>query len=212
MNLTNSQRVRKLVINLAKNPQLIPSYIRYTVLNRKLPVHLHVPWWSFLAIRHADALVAGKSIFEFGTGGSTIRFSKVAKNVDCVEDDPEWAAIVQAEIARMNYKNVTVKICPFDFRNPDGFTDSDYLNTFFIKASQTQFDIVIIDGQDWSFRERITCFNAVEPSRKEGNLIIVDDFWRYTELLNCNRAKSVKVFESVGPCRLGVTQTAFFYY
>jgi hypothetical protein len=45
-----------------------------------------------------------------------------------------------------------------------------------------------------------------------GSIILVDDFWRYEELLGSNRAQNVQVFESVGPCRIGVTSTAMFFY
>lgn len=74
------------------------------------------------------------------------------------------------------------------------------------------WDVVIIDGQDKSFRERITCFRQAEPLMKPGSIILVDDFWRYEELLASNCAQSVRVFESVGPCRIGVTSTAMFFY
>ena len=40
----------------------------------------------------------------------------------------------------------------------------------------------------------------------------IDDFWRYEKLLKNNKAKRIKFFESLGPCRIGVTSTAFFYY
>ena len=72
--------------------------------------------------------------------------------------------------------------------------------------------MVIIDGQDWSFQERISCFRRVEPRMKPGSLIILDDFWRYEELLDSNRSKSFEVYESVGPARIGVTSTGFFFY
>jgi subfamily B ATP-binding cassette protein MsbA len=71
---------------------------------------------------------------------------------------------------------------------------------------------VIIDGQDKTFRDRITCFRQAEPLMQPGSIILVDDFWRYEELLISNSAQSVKVFESVGPCRIGVTSTAMFFY
>jgi hypothetical protein len=47
---------------------------------------------------------------------------------------------------------------------------------------------------------------------KAGCIILVDDFWRYEELLSSHSAQSVQVFESVGPCRIGVTSTAMFFY
>ena len=72
--------------------------------------------------------------------------------------------------------------------------------------------MVIIDGQDKTFRERITCFRQAEPLMQPGSIILVDDFWRYGELLSSSRASQVQVFESLGPCRIGVTSTAMFFY
>ena len=72
--------------------------------------------------------------------------------------------------------------------------------------------MVIIDRQDKTFRERITFFHHADPLRKPGSIILVDDFWRYEELLTSHSAQSVQVFESVGLCRIGVTSTAMFFY
>jgi hypothetical protein len=43
-------------------------------------------------------------------------------------------------------------------------------------------------------------------------MIVVDDSWRYPELRAKNRAKRFSVFQSVGPCRPGVTSTDVFFY
>jgi hypothetical protein len=51
-----------------------------------------------------------------------------------------------------------------------------------------------------------------EPVMQPGSTVLVDDFWRYKEMLISNSAQSVQVFESVGPCRIGVTSTAMFFY
>ena len=45
-----------------------------------------------------------------------------------------------------------------------------------------------------------------------GSIILVDDFWSYTELLSSHSAKSVRVFELVGPFRIGMTSAAMFIY
>jgi len=208
MNLTNSQRARKLIGSLAANPDLIFPYLRTSVFSRKLPMDHGMPWWSFRAIERADSLVAGKRLFEYGSGGSTLRFAASAKSIVSVENDARWAALIQDRIDSRKIQNVEVLCRPFDFRNPIDFENSPYIAC----VDRDEWDIVIIDGQDWTFRERISCFRRAEPRMKAGSVIIVDDFWRYEELLQSNRARSVEIFESVGPCRLGVTSTAFFHY
>jgi hypothetical protein len=208
MNLTNTQRVKRVVGNLIANPDLIFPYFETSIFNKKLPIDLEMPWWSFRAIERADGLMAGKHVFEYGTGGSTLRFAKMAKRIVSVEDHPDWAEIVRKRLALEAISNVEIRLHPFDFKSPIRFEDSNYIAA----VDSEPWDIVIIDGQDWTFRERIACFRRVEPKMKPDSVIIVDDFWRYEELLGSNRASRVEVHESVGPARLGVTSTAFFFY
>lgn len=209
MNISNVERITKLSWNLVSNPDLIYPYVSKSLLNTKLPLDHALPWWSFRAIEYADSLLPGKTMFEFGTGGSTVRYAGVCKSITSVEDNEEWLKIVRDKLDAKKVANNNLIFCHFDFDHPEGFADSAYLAAY---DCSKQYDVVIIDGQDKSFRERITCFRHVEPSMEEGGVIVVDDWWRYTELLDSNRAKSVKVFESVGPCRYGVTSTAFFHY
>ena len=208
MKISNMQRVQKLVGNLISNPDLIIPYFRMSVFSRKYPIDIGMPWWSFRAIARADQLLAGKRIFEYGTGGSTLRFAKIAKQIVCVENDADWMAIVKDRLEKMNILNVDIKFRPFDFQKTVNFELSEYIKV----VDSSSWDVVIIDGQDWSFNARLTCFQRVEPNMTEGSIIIVDDFWRYETLLNSNRAKSVEIYESVGPSRIGVTSTAFFFY
>lgn len=209
MNLSNPQRLNKLLFNLLSNPDLVFPYVSKSLLSKKFPIDHGLPWWSFRAIEHADKIFPGKSIFEFGTGGTTVRYAPVCPTVTSVENNEGWLKIVQDKIKAKGLGNVHLMLHHFDFEDPVGFTESSYLKSY---DGSKQYDVVIIDGQDQTFRERIACFKYVEPSMKPGSVIVVDDWWRYTELLGSNRAKSVKVCESVGPCRYGVTSTAFFQY
>ena len=208
MNLSNTERVTKVVVNLISNPALVPSYVKHNILNHPLPIDLGLPWWSYKAIEYVNSIIEGKKIFEYGTGGSTILFSKKAKSIVAVEDDRKWMDKVQSRLEELNILNVEVILAEYDFKNPVDFEQSEYIRT----VDKEDFDIIIIDGQDWSFQERIKCFKYVEPRMKAGEFIIVDDFWRYPQLREISRAKECKVFESVGPGRLGVTSTAIFSY
>jgi predicted O-methyltransferase YrrM len=209
MKLSNFERLTKLASNLTKNPDLILPYVSKSLLNKKYPIDDELPWWSFRAIEYADKVFPGKTVFEFGTGGSTIRYAQVCKSVTSVEDNQEWLNIVQDRVNNKKITNVNLLYHYFDFDKPKDFASSNYLKAY---DPSKKYDVVVIDGQDQSFKERIECFKYVEPTIKEGGMIVVDDWWRYVELLHSNKAKSIKVFESVGPCRYGVTSTAFFHY
>lgn len=208
MDLNNFQRLYKLIANLSVNPDLIPPYLKMSVFSRKSPIELNMPWWSFRAIERADSIIQDKKVFEFGTGGSTVRYAEKAQSITCVEDNFLWLEIVKNALNQKAIKNVELIYSPFDFDHPVSFGESKYLHAL---AKNDHYDIVIIDGQDKTFRERIKCFEYVEPIMKDA-CIILDDFWRYTELLQRNRANTVEVYESVGPSRIGVTSTAFFFY
>jgi hypothetical protein len=208
VNLSNLERVLKLCGSLARYPDLLLPWVRTSVLSRRLPLSYPYPWWSFKAIEAADLLIPGKSVFEYGTGGSTIRFARCAARMRSVEDDLGWLRLVETELRRNGIGNVELLHRPFDFRQPVGFEESAYLKAI----GDEPWDVVIIDGQDWTFNERITCFEYAEPRMRQGGVLILDDYWRYTKLGRRSRATRVEIFESVGPCRIGVTNTAFFYY
>lgn len=129
--------------------------------------------------------------------------------ITAVEDDSAWMAAVQTALEKAGgAQRVTMKYIPFDFDQPTHFASSAYCHAL----SDGSYDVVIIYGQDKTFRERITCFRHAEPLMQPGSIILVDDFWGYEELLGLNRARKVQVFESVGPCRIGVISTAMFFY
>jgi hypothetical protein len=164
--------------------------------------------WSFAAIDAADRLFPGRRIFEWGSGGSTLRYARKGCQITAIEDDQIWLDAVQDELVAARVAHlVTLNHIPFNFVQPHDFANSSYCQAL----SGSQWDVVIIDGQDKTFRERITCFHRADPLMKPGSIILVDDFWRYEELLTSHSAQSVQVFESVGPCRIGVTSTAMFF-
>jgi predicted O-methyltransferase YrrM len=178
-------------------------------LSRYSPLAQNLPWWSFAAIDAADRLFPGKRIFEWGSGGSTLRYAQKGAQLTAIEYDSVWMAAVQTALQKAGVADlVSMRYIPFDFDQPAHFASSAYCQAI----SDISWDVVIIDGQDKSFRERITCFRQAEPLMQPGSIILVDDFWRYRELLSSNRAKNVQVLESVGPCRVGVTSTAMFFY
>src|ERR1700744_2363672 len=158
MNLSNSQRVIKLLNNLAKNPSLILPYFKHN-LSKKFPIDINLPWWSYLSIKYIDTIMKDRVVFEYGTGGSTLRYSKMASEIIAVEDDESWLNFVKKKLEATKIENVKILFRPFDFKNPVDFYKSDYLNA----VNDFNPDIVIIDGQDHTFLERIECFKHVEP-------------------------------------------------
>jgi hypothetical protein len=105
-------------------------------------------------------------------------------------------------------RNATLTLCPFDFKNPAGFEHSAYLHAL----PGSGFDVIVVDGsEEWTL-VRPVCFEKAESYVKPGGIIVVDDSWRYPGLRKSNHARHCKVFQSVGPCRPGVTSTDVFFY
>jgi predicted O-methyltransferase YrrM len=75
-----------------------------------------------------------------------------------------------------------------------------------------KFDIIVVDGSEEWKHVRPICFEKAQGRVKEGGIIVVDDSWRYPALRQSHRAKELKIFQSVGPCRPGVTSTDVFFY
>ena len=205
MDLTNTQRVFKLIKNLIIKPKYIYPYLRYSIFCSKTSLELNMAWWSFEAIDKAKDIIKNKKVFEYGSGGSTLMFSNIAKNIVSVEDDKIWFEKIKDKIK--NKKNIELLFRPFDFKKGKNF-----LNSSFLKSIDTyDWDVLIIDCH--SFNERITIFNYIQKFTLKNKVIILDDFWKLkNKILKNNKSIKFENFESVGPARYGVTSTAFFYY
>jgi hypothetical protein len=104
--------------------------------------------------------------------------------------------------------NVDLRHVPVAFTTDEAFASSDYLNA----VRESTFDVIIVDGSEWTLNARPICFRAAEQQIAPGGIIVVDDSWRYRELRQAYRAKRVEIFESVGPARYGVTSTDVYFY
>ncbi len=210
MNLSNPQRVAKLAAATLFQPQYLPRYLSALPIWNRRPVDLRIPWWSFAAIDFIGKQCRpDMEIFEYGSGGSTLFFAQRCKSVTAVEDHGDWRDAVVAALAAQNLKNAELLLRPYDFKAPVDFENSAYLQA--LEGGKT-YDIIVVDGQDWGADIRPICFHRAESYVKKGGMIVVDDSWRYQQLKQANSAKSVRTFESVGPCRVGVTSTDVYFY
>ena len=202
-------KIGRLVANFARHPQYLPRSFRHNVINGASPLDLEMPWFSYAAIDFLEKQVTpDMQVCEYGSGGSTVFFGKRAGNVLSIEDNPEWFELVSSRVKKIGLNNVEIKLCPFDFKNPDGFENSDYLHAI----PKKKFDMIIIDGSEEWNQVRPICFAHAEKFIKPGGMIVLDDSWRYPSVRAQNHARSQKIFQSVGPCRPGVTTTDIFFY
>ncbi len=209
MHGTVPQKIGRLIGNLLFHPQYIPRCLAHNVVNGRTPLDLEIPWFSYAAIDFLEKyLKPDMKVAEYGSGGSTIFFARRVRSVFSIEDNRQWYEMVTRRLAEKKLTNATLKLCPFDFKNAVGFEQSAYLNAL----PQEPFDVVVVDGSEEWTQVRPACFAKAEAQVKRGGMIIVDDSWRYPRLREKHHAQSLKIFQSVGPCRPGVTSTDIFFY
>ena len=125
-----------------------------------------------------------------------------------MEDNSHWCEIVAAKLARRGIGNVDLRHVPVAFTTEDAFAVSDYLTA----VRKSVFDVIVVDGTEWTANVRPICFRAAEEQIKSGGIILVDDSWRYRQLRQTNCAERFEIFEGVGPARFGVTSTDVYFY
>jgi predicted O-methyltransferase YrrM len=202
-------KIARVLTNLAFHPKYIPRCLTHNLINGKSPLDLETPWFSYAAIDFLNEFAKPQmEVCEYGSGGSTIFFARRTKSVFSIENDPKWFECVSQRLQQQKIENVTVELHPFDFENPIGFEHSSYLHAM----PDMRFDIIVVDGKEEWDQVRPICFRKAEGRIKPGGIIVVDDSWRYPDLRKQNKALKYRTFQSVGPCRPGVTSTDVFFY
>lgn len=209
MHGTVPQKIGRVLGNLILHPQYISRCINHNLLNGRTPLDLELPWFSYAAIDFLESfLEPHMAVCEYGSGGSTVFFARRVKSVFSIEDNAEWFKLVSQRLKEKELSNVSMQLHPFDFKNPVGFEHSSYLHAI----PDQRFDVIVVDGSEEWTRIRPICFAKAEARVKTGGIIIVDDSWRYPDIREKNQAREHKIFQSVGPCRPGVTSTDVFVY
>lgn len=154
-------------------------------------VHLDLPWWTFDAIEIVDRFLkrrSGASVFEYGSGASTLWLAKRASNVISIEHDPEWSQKMESYIRQ--FKNIELRTVTTPFSDDPihrsqktGWGNREFRPYVETIAGGGSYDLIIIDG-----RARSSCLNAALSHLRSGGLILFDDSYRkrYQQaLLNC---------------------------
>lgn len=181
----------------------------HNVLNHKSPLTLEVPWFSYAAIDFLEKILRpGLAVCEFGSGGSTLFFARRVKSVYSIEDNPKWFELVSRWLKEKGVPNVELRLLRPVSKNSAGFDKSACLHA----VPDRSFDVFVLGGGDDETPLRPLCFQYLEKRVPPGGIIVVDDSWRYPSLRKHNKARWVEIFQSVGPCRPGVTSTDVFFY
>ena len=165
------------------NSLLINSYKAFTIQDK---LHLRIPYTNLKLINFLKDYSKDKtklSIFEYGSGSSTLFFEDYFDEVFSVEHDKEWFEIISKSIKKANVYFVPPKKTPNPIYGSKrlGFKNLDFFNYVnFIDSLENKFDVIFIDG-----RVRQECLKLAKHYIKSGGIIILDD---------SNRSRYKKIF------------------
>ncbi len=117
-----------------------------------------LPWFTYPMISFLSGkLRSDMTVFEYGSGHSTLWWSKQVASVTSCEHDLDWYNYLKQRIP----PNVTYIYCPLD-------RGGEYSQT--ILKYPKKFDIVVIDGRD-----RINCAKNALAALKDDGAIVWDN-------------------------------------
>lgn len=137
-----------------------------------------IPWYTYPMVEYIQQLDFGqKTVFEYGSGNSTLFWASRSKHVVAVEDDPEWYAQIKPKLP----DNVTYLLVD---------NKEDYVQS--IHQFPNSFDVIIVDGS-----HRYECITSARPRLSATGFMLLDNadwfveataFLRGTDLLEVDMA------------------------
>lgn len=157
-----------------------------------------LPWITYPAIEFIKRRVQPEmSVFEYGSGGSTIWWSKHVKEVISIEHDRTWFEKIRESVA----SRATISQVELEY----GGAYSKAIQKY-----QRRFDIVVVDGRD-----RVNCIKNCLQALKSTGIIILDNSDRpeYAEAFDFLHSNGFRHVEFVGLCPIVnlKCETSIFY-
>lgn len=137
------------------------GHLRSAAANASVDAAGHpVPWYTYPALEYLRQLDLSEArLFEYGSGNSTLWWSRQVASVVAVEHNEEWHAAVRRQ-APDN--------CELLLRtSPDEYAAA-------IEAYPGGFDIIVIDGLVTG-RTRLRCARAALGCLRKGGVIVLDN-------------------------------------
>ncbi len=157
-----------------------PAWCR-SFLTGRTPLASARPWINFPAQAWLGlTLTSAARVFEYGSGGSTVYFSRRAATVVSVEHDRSWHVAVSDVLVRAGRANCALLLMPPEplpantetaYRSAawPGWSFERYVRTIDVYPNGT-FDLVFIDG-----RARAACIPHALPKICPGGHLMVDN-------------------------------------
>lgn len=135
------------------------GYLKSTALRRPIGADGEpIPWMNYNMVSFLEQrLTKNLSLFEYGSGNSTLFFAKRVKDVISVENNKKWYEYCSDK----KPENVKLIFCESD-------ENGEYAKT--IINQERKFDVVIVDGED-----RVNCMIIARDFLTPSGVIILDD-------------------------------------
>jgi len=157
-----------------------------------------IPWMNYNVISFfEERLTTDLSLFEYGSGYSTLFFAGLVGDVTSIECDRGWYEHIVGNMP----ENVSLKLCA-----PH---DSDrYLQM--IAAQNRRFDVIIVDAED-----RVECLKQSPQWLTDAGVIVLDDAQRpaYQPGIDALLQQGFRKldFEGLKPGGIRAYRTSIFY-
>lgn len=147
-------------------PRYVSARIRQGVFEKRHPTK---PWFTSRAIALLEDLLGDDDrVLEFGSGRSTIWFSRRCSHVLSIEHDNRWFGIVQGRLS--GFENVDYRLKSLQAQDENIPEYVGFLNSIPDKS----FSILVNDGRLRGLVARYA-FDKVAP----GGIVVVDNAERY---------------------------------
>ncbi|MCU0536480.1 MAG: class I SAM-dependent methyltransferase [Hydrococcus sp. Prado102] len=153
-----------------------------------------IPWYTYPAIEYIKQLdFSDKEVFEYGSGNSTLFWSKISKKVISIENNQKWYEKVLKQVG----ENVNLKLV---------LDETSYIKEI---LNYEGFDVIIIDGSC-----RFECTKVAISKLKAGGMIILDNsdwYMKTTKFLRDSDLIQVDM-SGMGPINVPPWTTSFFFH
>lgn len=169
----------------------------------KKPVDIHgnpIPWMNYAMLDFfKDRLNKNQSLFEYGSGFSTLYFANRLKRVTSIEYDESWFRKVEEDVASLD--NAEVKFYALE---------DNYDTAIVHEGKEKQYELILVDG-----RRRVSCAKNAYPQLTPNGVLILDDSDReeYKEVFDFYTEKGFKslTFTGIKPTSFRKHATTVFY-
>lgn len=130
----------------------------------------HLPWLVPGSINRLDNfLEASHTVLEFGSGGSTLFFSKRCKSVISMEFDEKWIHTVRTKLCGLRLNNVVF----------NKITNISSIKNVLNSIDRLSKDVLFIDTRDFGEINRLLLGSLSINKLKDSGIFVLNNYSRY---------------------------------